>query len=88
MNLKGFKGIQKKWKLKKTEIFTGILKNFCSSKNLKELNVIQRNFHQCTGINDKMVFEECKKITDWKECEGLVISCHEKNTSFKDVTGI
>ena len=22
-----------------------------------------------------MVFEECKKITDWKECEGLVISC-------------
>ena len=29
-----------------------------------------------------------KKITDWKECEGLVISCHEKNTSFEDVTGI
>ena len=26
MNLKGFKGIQKKWKLK-NEIFTGILKN-------------------------------------------------------------
>ena len=65
MNLKGFKGIKKKWKLK-NEIFTGILKNLSNwvihillFKNLKELIVTKRNFHQCTGINNKMVFEEC-----------------------------